>query len=125
MTVRSVLWSAVVAAITITPVAADPSQTPGTKLKVDLAALAKPGDTPSKANASRSVPRSANATLNVPAGFVVNIFAENLSSARNVMSRAAPIGVATKCNPGGMSRAPAAGISHGLSKAVSAGIGLS
>jgi glucose/arabinose dehydrogenase len=85
MTVRSVLWSAALAAISITPVAADPSQTPGTKLKVDLSALAKPGDTPSKANASRSVPRPANATLNVPAGFVVNIFAEKLSSARNVM----------------------------------------
>lgn len=81
---RTVLLGAVFAALTMTPVLADSPQVPGTKLKVDLAALAKPGDTPSKANSSRAVPKPANATLDVPAGFVVNIFAENLAHARNM-----------------------------------------
>ena len=85
MTSRAILLGAVFAACVITPVLADSPQVPGTKLKVDLAALAKPGDTPSKANSSRAVPKPADATLNVPAGFVVNIFAEKLSNARNMM----------------------------------------
>lgn len=84
-TSRVILWGAVIASLTAGPVLADATQAPGTKVKVDLAALAKPGDTPSKANSSRAVPKPNNATLNVPAGFTVNVFAEKLASARNLM----------------------------------------
>ena len=72
------------AALISEPVLADTQQTPGTRIKIDLNALAKPGDTPSKANGPKTIPRPANATLNVPPGFVVNIFAGKLSHARNM-----------------------------------------
>lgn len=57
---------------------------PGTKASVDLSALAKPGDTPSKANPSQRISKPANARPTVPAGFSVNAFAEGLSHARNM-----------------------------------------
>ena len=60
-------------------------QTPGTKIKIDANALAKPGDTSSASNNSKPVPKPANATLNVPAGFVVNVFADHLTHARNML----------------------------------------
>ena len=86
MTSRSVLASTVFGGmiILIAPALAASPQAPGTKIKVELASLAKPGDTPSKANMSKTVAKPAGATLNVPPGFVVNVYAENLTSARNV-----------------------------------------
>lgn len=59
-------------------------QAPGAVVEIQLAALAKPNATPSRANASNSVPRGANMPT-VPAGFRVNVFAENLSHARNML----------------------------------------
>jgi glucose/arabinose dehydrogenase len=78
--------TAIAAALSLVSVTSSVSaqQEPGTRLKVDLNALAKPGDTPSKAQRSTTVPRPAGSTLNVPAGFSVNVFAENLSHARNM-----------------------------------------
>jgi glucose/arabinose dehydrogenase len=79
------IGTAVVATALIGPSAlADAQQAPGTRIKVDLASLAKPGDTPSKSNGPRTVPKPAGATLNVPPGFTVNVFAEKLSHARNM-----------------------------------------
>ncbi len=72
------------AALISLPVQAATQQTPGTRIKVDLKTLAKPGDTPSKANGPKAVARPASPTLNVPPGFVVNIFAEKLTHARNM-----------------------------------------
>jgi glucose/arabinose dehydrogenase len=88
MTLRAALMGTALAATAASAFAAlaqDPGQAPGTKVKVNVAALAKPGDTPSKANPSQGVPKPATATLNVPAGFTVNIFADKLASARNMM----------------------------------------
>ena len=89
MTSRSVLMATAFFSAALTgalpTLAADAAQKPGTRIKVDAASLVAPGDTPSKANNSSKIPRPASATLNVPAGFVVNLFAENLSHARNVV----------------------------------------
>ncbi|MBL8644447.1 MAG: PQQ-dependent sugar dehydrogenase [Rhodospirillaceae bacterium] len=60
-------------------------QTPGTKVKIDAAALPQPYAPPSPANPSRNVPRPAGASPKVPAGFTVNIFAEGLGDARNLL----------------------------------------
>ena len=76
--------TAIAAAFVATPGFAD--QPPvGTRIKIDAKALPKPGDTPSKANNSRKIPKPANATLTVPVGFQVNIFAEGLTHARNML----------------------------------------
>ncbi len=77
--VATVFSVAVIAA----PVLADAP--PGTQIKVDPSALAKPGDSPSKANPSQHVAKPAGATLSVPPGFSVNVFAEGLSHARNMV----------------------------------------
>ena len=70
--------------VMLTPASAD--QPPvGTKIKIDLAKLPQPGDSPSKANVSKLVPRPAGAMPQVPPGFQVNIFAEHLRNARNML----------------------------------------
>lgn len=75
----------------ITPaVAIGTDQEPGQKIHVDLGALPVPYAPPSGANPSRTIPKPADATLKVPPGFVVNVFADNLGNARNV--RVAPNG---------------------------------
>src|SRR5579871_2217888 len=65
-------------------------QEPGQKIHVDVNTLPAPYAPPSGANMSRTIPRPAGATLKVPPGFAVNIFADNLGNARNV--RVAPNG---------------------------------
>ena len=52
--------------------------------------LQKPGATPSAANVSRVVPRPASATLQVPPGFKIELFAEGLNGPRII--RTAPNG---------------------------------
>ena len=59
-------------------------QTPGQKIHIDIAALPAPNSPPSGANMARVIPKPDGATLNVPPGFVVNVFAANLSRPRNV-----------------------------------------
>ena len=59
-------------------------QAPGTKIRIDLAAMPKPYTPPSPANASLSIARPKGAMPRVPDGFRVNIFAEDLESPRNV-----------------------------------------
>lgn len=59
-------------------------QTPGAVIEIKVAALAKPYATPSRANASNEVPRDKNMPT-VPAGFRVNVFAEDLDHARNML----------------------------------------
>ncbi len=59
-------------------------QTPGSVIEIAPSTLAKPYATPSRANASNDVPRGKNMPT-VPAGFRVNVFAENLSHARNLL----------------------------------------
>ncbi len=84
MTTRLKAAAALCGAVLLTaPVFAD-APVPGTKIKIDAGALPKPGDTPSKSNPSRNTPRPAGTTPTVPAGFTVNVFAEKLSSARNM-----------------------------------------
>lgn len=58
-------------------------QTPGTVIEISAKALAKPNATPSRANAPNEIPRGNNLPT-VPAGFRVNVFAENLSHARHL-----------------------------------------
>ena len=67
------------------PALADPQQAPGTRIKIEAASLPKPGDTPSSSNSPKSIPKPADATLSVQAGFAVNVFAEKLGSARNMI----------------------------------------
>ena len=71
------------AALLAAPAFAD-APTPGTKIKIEAGALPQPGATPSKSNPSRNTARPAGTTPTVPAGFTVNVFAEKLSSARNM-----------------------------------------
>jgi glucose/arabinose dehydrogenase len=59
-------------------------QAPGKKFKFEVASLAQPNATPSASNSSKTVEKPANATLQVPAGFKVNVFAEKLANARNM-----------------------------------------
>ncbi len=56
----------------------------GTRIKIDAGNLAKIGETPSKANAPRATRKQPGVSLTVPAGFEVSVFAEGLSSARNM-----------------------------------------
>ncbi|MBL8629755.1 MAG: sorbosone dehydrogenase family protein [Rhodospirillaceae bacterium] len=60
-------------------------QAPGTKIKIDAATMPQPYSPPSPANPSRNVPRPTGAMPTVPAGFKVNIFAEGLGDARNLL----------------------------------------
>ncbi|MGE4063938.1 MAG: sorbosone dehydrogenase family protein [Rhodospirillaceae bacterium] len=60
-------------------------QTPGNVIEIPVASLAKPYATPSRANASNEVPRGQSMPT-VPAGFRVNVFAENLEHARNLLT---------------------------------------
>lgn len=65
-------------------IAQSAEQAPGMKLKYDVPSLAKPQDTPSSGNPSKTISKPAGATLNVPAGFAVNVFAENMTQPRNM-----------------------------------------
>ncbi len=60
-------------------------QAPGTKIKIDAASMPQPYSPPSPANPNRNVPRPTGAMPTVPAGFKVNIFAEGLGDARNLL----------------------------------------
>ena len=59
-------------------------QTPGAVIEISATALARPNATPSRANPSNDIPRGANMPA-VPPGFRVNVFAENLDHARNLL----------------------------------------
>lgn len=73
------------AALTLPAAAAELfEQTPGTKIRIDLAAMPKPYAPPSPANASLVIPRPKGAMPRVPEGFSVNIFADGLEAPRNV-----------------------------------------
>ncbi|MEK9278954.1 MULTISPECIES: sorbosone dehydrogenase family protein [unclassified Bradyrhizobium] len=66
------------------------SDKPGTVRLIRPQDLARPGGTPSAASFPRVVPRSPEASLQVPAGFKVELFAEGLRGPRTV--RVAPNG---------------------------------
>jgi len=55
---------------------------PGQKFQISPASLAKPYATPAVANESSTMPRPAGTMPEVPKGFQVSIFADNLSDAR-------------------------------------------
>jgi len=63
---------------------------PGRRHRVDVTKLPAPYDTPSAARFPRFVDRPADATLKVPAGFRVDVFAKDLPGPRNL--RVAPNG---------------------------------
>lgn len=63
---------------------------PGRRHRIDLAKLPAPFDTPSASNFPRFVDKPAGASLKVPEGFSVEVFASNLPGARNM--RVAPNG---------------------------------
>jgi len=63
---------------------------PGRKHKIDLAKLPAPFDTPSSAKFPKLVDKPAGAELKVPAGFKVEVYAKDLTGARNM--RVAPNG---------------------------------
>src|ERR1043165_1502500 len=62
-----------------TAVAADH---PGQKFQISPSSLAKPFATPAAGNEPSSIPRPAGTMPEVPKGFQVSIFADNLSDAR-------------------------------------------
>jgi len=55
---------------------------PGQKFQISPASLAKPNATPAVANESTTIPRPAGTMPEVPKGFQVSAFADNLSDAR-------------------------------------------
>jgi glucose/arabinose dehydrogenase len=55
---------------------------PGQKFQISPASLAKPYATPAVGNEPSSIPRPAGAMPEVPKGFAVSVFADNLSDAR-------------------------------------------
>jgi len=59
-------------------------QTPGTVIEISAKMLAAPNATPSRANAPNTIDRGTNMPT-VPAGFRVNVFAEGLTHARNMI----------------------------------------
>lgn len=74
-----------------TPAAAvGTDQEPGQKIQIDVKALPAPNATPSSGNPPSRIPFPAAATLKVPPGFVVSVFADHIGNARNV--RVAPNG---------------------------------
>ena len=74
------------AVLLASPVLADiGDQSPGAVLKVDASKLAAPRATPSSNNSSRTVAKPASASLKVPPGFSVSVFADNLNNARNLL----------------------------------------
>jgi glucose/arabinose dehydrogenase len=60
-------------------------QRPGLKIHVDAQSMPAPGATPSRSNGPQTVPKPAEALPHVPAGFVVNVFADKVGSARNIV----------------------------------------
>jgi glucose/arabinose dehydrogenase len=62
--------------------AAGAADHPGQKFQISPASLAKPNATPAVANESTSIPRPAGTMPEVPKGFQVSVFADNLSDAR-------------------------------------------
>jgi glucose/arabinose dehydrogenase len=60
-------------------------QAPGAVIKVDPGKLAAPRATPSSNNSSRTIAKPASASLKVPPGFAVSVFADNLNNARNLL----------------------------------------
>jgi len=59
-------------------------QQPGQKIQVDPRALPVPYSPPSRAHRSHTLDKPADATLRVPQGFAVNVFADNLGDARTL-----------------------------------------
>lgn len=55
---------------------------PGRAHRIDVASLPAPFDTPSASNFPKLIDRPANAQLQVPAGFKVDVFASNVEGAR-------------------------------------------
>ncbi len=66
-------------------VAAGPEQPPGERFTVRPDQLPRPYATPSAGNPSRQVARPAGAGLNVPAGFVARLFADDLEHPRYLL----------------------------------------
>src|SRR5260370_10829738 len=66
------------------------TEKPGTFRKITAADLPAPFATPSAANQSHIVPRPANASLQVPPGFEIQLFATGFEQAREL--RTAPSG---------------------------------
>jgi len=62
--------------------AAGAADHPGQKFQISPASLAKPNATPAVANESTTIPRPAGTMPEVPKGFQVSAFADNLSDAR-------------------------------------------
>ena len=62
--------------------AAGAADHPGQKFQISPTSLAKPNATPAVANESTSIPRPAGTMPEVPKGFQVSAFADNLSDAR-------------------------------------------
>jgi glucose/arabinose dehydrogenase len=65
--------------------AQDTADRPGTRFTFKLADLVGPGATKSEANPPKVIPIPADATLDVPAGFKVTVFAEGLDHPRNLL----------------------------------------
>jgi glucose/arabinose dehydrogenase len=61
-------------------------QEPGTKIKIDLSAMPEPYKPASPANPPLSVSRPADAMPKAMAGFQVNVFADKLADARNMIT---------------------------------------
>jgi len=73
---------AAVGAGVISAGAAGAADHPGQKFQISAGSLAKPYATPAVGNESTNIPRPAEAMPDVPQGFAVSVFAQNLSNAR-------------------------------------------
>lgn len=81
-------WIFLIAALSVPTWAQAQSaeQVPGATIKIELSNLGQPYKPPSPANAPLNVPRPAGVTPKAPAGFQVNLFAEKLPDARNMVT---------------------------------------
>jgi glucose/arabinose dehydrogenase len=83
---RAMLSFTVAALLLSAPAIADiGDQTPGAVVKVTRETLPKPRATPSTSNGPRTIAKPASDGLHVPQGFAVNVFADRLSNARNLL----------------------------------------
>ena len=86
MTHHGLFAAALLCATASTAFAQTFEQAPGTKIKIDLAAMPVPYSPPSPANPPRTITRPAGAMPKAMEGYNVNLFAENLADARNLIT---------------------------------------
>ncbi|RED48138.1 PQQ-dependent sugar dehydrogenase [Aestuariispira insulae] len=82
--IRAGIASFLALAGTLLPIAIASAEMPGKSYHIDPASLPKPYATASAVNPSRYNPSPSDARINLPIGFQINLFADQLQHARNI-----------------------------------------